>query len=223
MFRSARRPIVYPQAEHARFAATIAAAWGNESFGRPSLPFDSFVRGVALHDRGYGELDSDDPFAASPAQLLEFKRRNFAPRGDDPIVDLVVALHTHRLTSSRPSTDLVAKGALSEMEAALPGLRAAAGVSEAEARAADDITNLCDRIAVDFCLEEPSSGGVEIVPTLGAAPSEVRYTFDGQMVVTLSPWPLGVAWLAGVVVAFRAERYPDELDSVISLFRLDPA
>lgn len=223
MFRSARRPIVYPQAEHARFAATIAAAWGNKSFARPSLPFDSFVRGVALHDRGYGELDSDDLFASSPSQLLDFKRRNFAPRGDDPVVDLVVALHNHRLTSARPSTDLEAKAALSEMEAALPGLRAAAGISEAEARAGDDVTNLCDRIAVDFCLEEPSSGRVEIVPALGAAPSEVRYTFDGQMAVTLSPWPLGVPWVAGVVVAYRAERYPHELDPVISVFRLDPA
>ena len=59
MFRSSRRDVVFPQAEHARLAGAIALAWGNERFARPALPFDAFVRGVTLHDRGYGQLDAD--------------------------------------------------------------------------------------------------------------------------------------------------------------------
>ncbi|MDX6454362.1 MAG: hypothetical protein QOD48_469, partial [Gaiellaceae bacterium] len=50
---------MYPQAEHQRLAGVIAAAWGNDQVGRPPLPFESWVRGVAVHDRAYGELDED--------------------------------------------------------------------------------------------------------------------------------------------------------------------
>ncbi len=56
MIRSRRRAVVFPQADHARLADTLALAWRD----RPALPFDSFVRGVADHDRGYGEYDNDE-------------------------------------------------------------------------------------------------------------------------------------------------------------------
>jgi hypothetical protein len=32
--------------------------WGNADFVRPSVPFDSFVMGIGLHDRAYGPLDN---------------------------------------------------------------------------------------------------------------------------------------------------------------------
>src|SRR4051795_1811506 len=96
MFRSQARPVVYPQAEHARAAAAIAAAWGR---GRPPVPFESLVRGVALHDRGYGELDADGIGETDDERWLEIQRRGFAAQDDDPVVELLVALHIHRLVS----------------------------------------------------------------------------------------------------------------------------
>ena len=89
MFRSRRRPVVFPQAEHARLAGTIALAWGNDQFARPALPFDAFVRGVTLHDRGYGQLDADGIGEVPPDRWVAIQRASFAPRGEEPVVDLV--------------------------------------------------------------------------------------------------------------------------------------
>jgi hypothetical protein len=221
LFRSTRRPVVYPQAVHARLAATIAAAWGSERFSRPSLPFSSFVRGVALHDRGYGELDVDGIGEISPERWVELQRAGFTPRGDDPVVDLVVALHIHRLVS-KPRHPVEA-AALPAMEAALPTLRAAAAVSDAEAQAANSITHLCDRIAFDVCCEEPSEWSVRVVPAPGEEPVDVKFAFDGHGLISLSPWPLGLAWLTGIVVGFEAGGYPEALEPVIEVFTIQPA
>ena len=95
MFRSKRRPLVYTQADHARFAASIALHWRVH----PPLPFDSFVRGVADHDRGYGEHDDAEIGVVDNARWVEIQRAGFRPRGEDAVVDLVVALHIRRLLS----------------------------------------------------------------------------------------------------------------------------
>jgi hypothetical protein len=68
---------VFPQADHARLAAAVALAWRD----RPPLPFDSFVRGVADHDRGYGEHDSDEIGAVESERWVAIQRAGFEPRG----------------------------------------------------------------------------------------------------------------------------------------------
>ena len=221
MFRSNSRAIVYPQAVHARLAATIAAAWGNERFERPSLPFESFVQGVALHDRGYGELDSDDPRDMQPDAWVDIQRRSFAPRGEDPVVDLVVAMHIRRLVSTASNAAEIE--ALREIEEELPRLRDAAGVSEAEALAANDITLVCDRISLELCVEVPRSWSYEVLPMADAEPIELAHSHDGEGHVTLRPWPLAVPWLTGIVGGFRLDGYPDRLEPVIRTFRIVPA
>jgi Protein of unknown function (DUF3891) len=210
MFRSKRRPVVYPQSEHALFSALIAAAWGNERFERPNVPFDAFVRGVALHDRGYGELD-DDPIGGVPTERwLEIQWRSFQPRGLDPVVDVVVAFHVRRLVSW--SRGALETQTAAEMSEALPALLATAGVSEADAQAADVITNFCDSVAFDFCLEQPDSGRV----------GGIEYAVDGEGGVKLSPWPLGVQRVDGVLLGYEAEGYPKRLEPVVQLFRIEP-
>jgi hypothetical protein len=102
MFRSTERPVVYSQAEHARLAAVIAQAWGNAEYSRPPLPLDSFVRGVLLHDRGYGELDNDPIGEVGNERWLEIMRRGFAAEDGDPVVDLVAMLHIRRLVRGEP-------------------------------------------------------------------------------------------------------------------------
>src|SRR6478672_7786574 len=115
MFRSKRRPLVFTQADHARFAATIALNWREH----PLVPFDSFVRGVADHDRGYGEHDDAEIGVVDNARWIEIQRAGFHPRGEDAVVDLVAALHIRRLLS--PPEDGLETAALAEVDEILPG------------------------------------------------------------------------------------------------------
>jgi hypothetical protein len=180
----------------------LALAWGNDRFPRPPLPFDAFVRGVTLHDRGYGELDADGIGEVAPDRWLGIQRAGFAPRGEEPVVDLVVALHVHRLVG----------GGDPAMTAALPELHRLVGVAEDDAAEADRITNLCDRVAFDFCVEEPAGGRV----------AAIGYAIDGHGGITLDPWPLGLPRVGGIIFGFRAEGYPDELEPVVVPFEARP-
>jgi hypothetical protein len=200
MFRSTTRLVVYSQAEHARFSAAIAAAWQPELI---PLPFDSFVRGVALHDRGYGELDNDPIGEVEETRWLEIMRRGFEPQEEDPVVDLVVALHIRRLAGGRTN----------EFDAAIPALIEAAGISKANAMAADAVTDLCDRISFAFCLEEEDSGSV----------GSFAYSIAADGTATLAPWPLTVPDFVTTVIGYQASGYPLELDAVERRFELRPA
>jgi len=213
VFRSATRPIVYPQAEHAGFAAEIALQWGNDEVARPPLPFESFVRGVALHDRGYGQLDADPIGEVTTERWLEIQEAGAAPAGEDPVVDLVVALHIRRLMANwRTAAESAAAKRLDE---ALPALHRAAAADPADAAEADRVTNLCDRISFDFCIEEEATGTV-------AAPDPVAYAIDGEGEVTLAPWPLRVPRLDGLIVAFHADGYPQRLEPVVVAYTIRP-
>jgi uncharacterized protein DUF3891 len=212
VFRSRQRPVVYPQAEHARLSGVIAASWGNDEVPRPPLPFESFVRGVALHDRGYGMLDDDPLGEMARERWLEIARRSFEAQDDDPVVDLVVAMHVRRLMSHGPFSTDAAIGA--ELDAALARRIEAAGVDAADATAADAVTDLCDRLAFAFCFEEADSGTVE--------PPGISYSVHEDGSATLSPWPLAVASLSETVTGYRSEGYPELLESVERVFRLGP-
>jgi hypothetical protein len=206
MFSSRRRPIVFPQTDHARLAGAIALAWRD----RPALPFDSFVRGVADHDRGYGEHDDDEIGAVDSERWVAIQRRGFTARSGDPVVDLVAAMHIRRLLSSR--NDEYERAAFAEVEALLPSLLEAAGASAEEAEQADAITNVCDRIAFLFCFEEPSEGEVR----------GIAYALDGHGSITLDPWPLEMPRHAGLVTAYEADGYPERLVPVVVPFDVHP-
>jgi hypothetical protein len=212
--------VLFTQAEHARLAGTIALCWGNEGFAAPRLPFDSFVRGVALHDRGYGELDRDEIGAVETARWAEIQLGGFMQRSGDPVVDLIAALHTHRLVQG--GDDPVELAVLEQMEARLPALHREAGVDKADAADADAITNLCDSIAFDFCFERPDSGAVAVRPAQGAALLDVHYAVDGLGGVTLRPWPLRPPVVEGLMTGYHAEGYPSVLRPVIVPFALRP-
>jgi Protein of unknown function (DUF3891) len=218
VFRSRRREVVFPQREHARFAAAVADAW-SDAFAPVRLPRERFVRGVAEHDRGYVEHDADEIGNLPPGRWLEVQERGFAPTREDSVVDLVVALHVRRLVSS--GRDEESRRTRRAMDAELPALVQAAGVSADDAAAADRITDLCDRISFDFCLEVPATGSVEVLGADGAT-TEVRYALDGHGAVTLEPWPLAVARLAGAVQGYAAARYPNELEPVPTPFVVQP-
>jgi hypothetical protein len=206
MFRSADG-VVVPQAEHGRMAGAIAAVWG---LPQP-LPFESLVRGVTLHDRGYGELDDDQIGVVEPERWVEIQRRGFRERSGNAVVDLVVALHIRRLIGDDEHPARVALAR--EIDAALPELRTAAGVDEEEAYTADGVTEVCDRLSFAFCSGEPVTGEVR----------GIRYRYDGAETIGLEPWPLAVPWLRGVVGGFAADTYPEHLVPAVGLFRVEPA
>ena len=203
MFRSKRRPVVYPQAEHARMAGAIAAAWQPD---RIPLRFESFVRGVTLHDRGYGELD-DDPLGEITQERWagEIETRGFRERTGDDVADLIVALHIRRLIGD--DLEHPARAALArEIDESL-------GEVSADARAADAVTQLCDMVAFAFCFEQESSGGA----------GGIEFRYDGGSRIALDPWPLAIPSLPGVVVGFEAEGYPRRLMPVVTRYLVDPA
>jgi hypothetical protein len=220
VFRSVRRQVVYPQAEHARLAAVLALHWGNPQFARPPLPFGSFVAGVALHDRGYGQLDADAIGEVDADRWITIQEAGFAPVDEDAVVDLVVAMHVHRLVSS--TGDAARHAVAARMAEALPDLRASAGVDAPAATDADRITNLCDLVSFDFCEEDATSGSVAIAPATGAEPVPVHYAVDGHGGVTLAPWPLDVPTLGDVVIGFQSDGYPHTLAPVVTEFNLCP-
>jgi Protein of unknown function (DUF3891) len=207
MFRSGRRAIVFPQADHARLAGTLALAWRDRP---PALPFGSFVRGVADHDRGYGEHDDDEIGAVGTERWVGIQRRGFVPRGEDHAVDLVAAMHVRRLLSSQ--NDDCERAAFVEVDELLPSLLDATGVTALEAEAADLITNVCDRIAFLFCFEQPGEDEVR-----GFA-----FAVDGLGGITLDPWPLEVPRLVGLVTAFESQGYPQRLVPVVTPFDASP-
>jgi Protein of unknown function (DUF3891) len=206
MFRSPSNVIV-SQAEHGRMAGAIAAVWG---LPQP-LPLESLVRGVTLHDRGYGELDDDQIGVVEPERWVEIQRRGFSERSGDPAVDLVVALHIRRLIGDDEHPARVALAR--EIDAALPELREAAGLDEEEAQRADGVTETCDRLSFVYCSGEAAAGEVR----------GIRYRYDGAATIALDPWPLAVPWLCGVVGGFAGDGYPARLVPVVELFRMEPA
>jgi len=218
VFRSRRREVVFPQREHARLSAAVADAW-SDTVAPIRLPRERFVVGVAEHDRGYAEHDEDEIGKLPSGRWLAIQERGFAPVGEDAVVDLVVALHVRRLVSS--GRDPAARRVLDAMDDALPALVRAAAVSAGDAAAADRITHLCDRISFDFCLEEPTSGAVDVLAADGGAVT-IRYDLDGEGTVTLEPWPLEEAILTGSVLGYEAESYPEALHSVPVSFVVTP-
>jgi hypothetical protein len=206
-FHSRRRPIVFPQAEHARFAAALALAWRD----RPPLPFESFVRGVAEHDRGYGELDDDPIGEVAGAHWVEIQRRGFAPREADPVADLVAAMHIRRLLSSRD--DELEEAAHDEVDGLLPRLLEAAQASPEDAEAADAVTNVCDVISFEFCFEDQSERYVR----------GFGIRVDGRGGIEIDPWPLALPRLLGLVTAFERDGYPGRLVPVSVPFDARPA
>jgi hypothetical protein len=199
---------VYPQAEHARVAGAIAAAWGSD---RPPVAFESLVRGVALHDRGYGELDADGIGETDDDRWLEIQRRGFASQDVDPVVDLVVALHIHRLVSYGDSP--ARRAASREFAEALPGRRADAQVTEDAAVAADRITNVCDRISFELCFEHDDEFSVGIYTC----------TASSSGIATVDPWPLAPQRLEIRAVAYVADTYPQVLKPMERTFVLQPS
>jgi hypothetical protein len=190
MFISKQRPIVIPQWEHQKLAGTLALLWGNADFERPPVPFESFLTGVGLHDRAYGPLDNLPIGGIPEEEWLALTRSGFEMTWADTIADLITKLHLKRLASY--GTAPARQAMTAEIAQAIQAQMQRHGLDAMLFERIDRITNLCDRIAFDFCFEAPAEGEVRIFP---------RYDRDEEVVVgyqiedgiiEVNRWPFGM-------------------------------
>jgi len=220
MFKSKQRDVITPQREHALFTGSLAYLWGNDDFQRPKVPFDSFVKGIALHDRGYGANDNDPIGGVSRERWLELQQQGVNLRCDDPITDAIVLTHIRRLVSW--NSDL--EGAADLMAQA--DERIAQRLSETEFTQndlawMDAITNLCDSIAFDFAFEEPKEGKRSVYPALDSDEViEVTYRIEEKGVIRVDPWVFSVPDYQGFVMGYQAESYPERLEPELISFHI---
>jgi hypothetical protein len=218
MFTSKQRPIVIPQWEHQKLAGTLALLWGNADFERPSVPFESFLTGVGLHDRAYGPLDNLPIGGIPEEEWLALTRSGFEITWADPIADLITKKHLKRLASYGNAP---ARQALTaEMAQAIQTQMQRHGLDTATFERIDRITHLCDSIAFDFCFEAPAEGEVRIFPK-NDRDEEIRVGYriaDG--VIQVDPWPFGVESHSGYLVGYQLEEYPIVLEPVLVAYQL---
>jgi hypothetical protein len=218
MFKSKQRPIVIPQWEHQKLAGTLALLWGNAAFERPPVPFQSFLAGVGLHDRAYGPLDNLPIGEIPEEQWLELTRKGFELTWADPVADLIAKLHLQRLTSYGKAAARQAQAA--EMAEAIQAQLERHGLDAAMFARIDRITNLCDRIAFDFCFEAPSEGEIGIFPS-NSQDEEVAVGYRIERgAIQVDPWPFGVDSHTGYLVGYELDGYPTRLEPVIVPYQL---
>lgn len=221
MFSSKQRPIVVPQWEHQNLAGMLALHWGNAAFATPPIPRASFVAGVALHDRAYGPLDNLPIGGIPEADWLALTQAGFAMAWADPAADLIVKLHLQRLAGYSPTPERQAAAAA--MAEAISAHATHHGLDLEIFHRLDRITNLCDRIAFDFCFEAPENGSVSIFPRNDDATEiPISYHSAGED-IRIDPWPFSVTAIRGYLIGYQQEGYPARLEPVLLPYHVMPA
>ena len=213
MFRSTRRPIVVPQAEHARLAGVLAHRWGNETFRRPLSSHADFVLGVTTHDRGFRLLDADEIGEMTDERWEQIARAGFAMETPNKVADHLVRLHIRRLVDGPMARDF---------DKTLRQSQIASRLSDDECDAADRIVELCDWIAYDFCLERPVDRVVAVRPSTGAPTVEITYVLDGFGHIAIDPWPFATATMVDFVIGYESAGYPGRAMPVLVPFAASP-
>ena len=219
MFKSRKRPITVPQAEHARLAGFVAQFWGNIEIDPPPVDPASFTLGVTCHDRGYGHLDTMPIGEVSDAVWLATQRRGILMSLDDPIADTVALMHIRRLLSDSDHADVPEIIALADERLAHNIARTA--YSHEDFERADMITRLCDKIAIDFCREQPAHFESPLFLHADGTTQLIDVVIDDGR-IRLHPWPLSVPEVRGFILGYTLAGYPDHLLPVMMPFIIRP-
>jgi hypothetical protein len=213
MFKSKQRPIALSQWEHQKLAGTLALLWGNATFERPPVAFASFVTGIGLHDRAYGPLDNLPIGELPEEEWLALTRSGFEMTWVDPVADLITKMHLQRLAGYGSAPARQAQAAA--MAQLIRDELQRHGLDATLFERIDRITNLCDRIAFDFCFETPAEGEVHIFPRNDRDEEvAVGYRIEGGT-IQVDPWPFGMESHTGYLVGYQLEGYPTVLEPVM--------
>ena len=219
MFKSKQRDIVITQYEHGRLAGIIAAHWGNERFGKPAIDFNSFVKGVTFHDRGYGLIDNAPIDGVPVAEWLAIQKRGIDERYDDATADIVALLHIRRLLNLDPTPErqtLMAR-ADERIEARLTETTH----TRAQFVTADRITRFCDDLAFHFSFENVRAVTHQVHQQPDGELVEITSRIESGGLIRVDPWPFSVSRFGGFVIAYQAAGYPDRLEPLLVDFQVE--
>ena len=207
------RDIVISQAEHAKFSGVLASYWGNEDFDKPSLDYNSFVEGVKYHDFGYGENDDSPLGELTLEQWADLTFKGTEIRFDNPVVDIVTKLHLKRLLGD----DRVKKRKeiLKNIEQSIADSLLRTNNSLEEFLWADKITNFCDWVSFNYCLEKDFEDKVEVhTRRKSFVKRELTFHSNPAGEIIVDPWPFSVESINGTIIAYYKNGYPEELKPV---------
>jgi hypothetical protein len=219
MFISKKRPIAVPQHEHGRMAGMLASIWGNDDFQRPVLDFDAFIKGVTLHDWGYGLIDNHPIGGTAEEDWLNVIHHGLLHHFDHPVTDIIVKLHIRRLLGFKQSAARTAMTA--EVDELLSLRLSESGHSMEDFLWADRITNLCDFIAFYFAFEKPFESSYEVFSARNSKEIviiHVQINSKGKIIV--DPWPFSLESYHGFIFGYAMKGYPEVLDPVIMSYDL---
>ena len=219
MFKSKRRAIITPQSEHLRLVGMLAMLWGNDDFDSPPIDRSSMVTGMGLHDRGYGFLDNLAIGGMKEEEWNGVARRGFYMQYSDIVADTIAKYHIRRLSSHDESAER--KAMTAEFSQVIDEQLRQNGLSKALFDRLDRITNLCDKISFDFCMDVPVTGSISIYQR-NSEDTEVLVQYhveDG--VIRVTPWPFSVTSYEGYLIAYQSDGYPEKLDPFLLRYRLE--
>ncbi len=218
MFKSKRRPIVIPQAEHLRLVGTLAMLWSNVDFDFPPVERNSMMMGMGLHDRGYGLLDNSPIGGMSKEEWNAITRRSFYTQYSDIVADTIAKYHVRRLSSHDESSER--KAMTAEFSQAIDKQLRQHHLSKELFDRMDRITDFCDQISFDFCFDVPASDSVSLFPRNDKDEEvSVKYSVDDG-IIHAAPWPFSVDNYEGYLIAYQLDGYPERLDPSILPYRL---
>ncbi len=219
MFKSNRRAIITPQSEHLRLVGTLALLWGNEDFDSPPINRISMITGMGLHDRGYGLLDNFAIGGMTEEEWNGVARRSFYMQYSDVVADTIAKYHVRRLASHGESAER--RAMTTEFSQVIDEQLNQHNLSMTLFDRMDRITDLCDKISFDFCLDVPEAGGVAIYPR-NRDDQEVLIEYHVESgVIRATPWPFSVPRYESYLIAYRSDGYPQMLDPLILPYRLE--
>lgn len=222
MFRTRISNVLIPQYEHLKLSGALALAWGNERFEKPLCDFNSFVKGVALHDRGYGTFDESIIGEMDGEEWLAISRRGFYEEYDDKLADAIVKMHLLRLAKGFASHHPQVPVLIGEMEEHLEQMRQSMGIELSLLEFIDRITNFCDSISFDFCHQNTKAVSVDIQPTFSSTatvPLTYEISEDGK--IEVSPWPFQPPKISGYLIGYEARGFPEK-EPVLLPFTVEP-
>lgn len=213
MFISRERAALVPQSEHQRIAGILAKHWGNETFSLPPINRDSFILGVATHDRAFGHLDT-----AALGQISEEDRvvqvdEWLNTAYEDPEAELIVLLHVRRLMNTPERQALYRK-----LDTRIQQIVSDRDLGLTLYDQADTITDFCDLIAFDFSFESDISRTVSVYQDPDTK-TDITYKLSKGK-VTLDKWPFNVPKIEGYILGYQQDGYPENLQPVILDFEV---